>query len=299
MKQTCACLLLVLWTAAASVASAQQRPLVTEDPETIGAGNILIEGGFDSAARRRLSGVRADGQPAAAADARRQLRVQLDPGAADRRRALQPSQHHVDSSRRRLSDKLEFTGDDTSDVEDIVVATKIRFVSEGPGRPGIRRPPRDEAADRQQRERTRARHDGFLRRRACLARPCRSVRIVGNFGLGILSDPVEGDRQNDVLTYGLSFARALSQGFEFVGEINGRLNTRDERTPPGTETRSAIRAGVRFTHAAVRFDGGLIFGLTSRDPSFGFTGRRHLRLPRVYAAVNVRPQLAAGCRAVG
>ncbi len=37
-----------LLTAVASVASAQQRPLVTEDPETIGAGNILIEGGFDS-----------------------------------------------------------------------------------------------------------------------------------------------------------------------------------------------------------------------------------------------------------
>ncbi|HET9567722.1 MAG TPA: hypothetical protein VFP16_05100, partial [Vicinamibacterales bacterium] len=26
---------------------AQQRPLVTEDPETIGAGRLLIEGGFD------------------------------------------------------------------------------------------------------------------------------------------------------------------------------------------------------------------------------------------------------------
>src|SRR3954453_686283 len=28
-------------------AEAQQRPLVTEDPETIGAGLVLIEGGFD------------------------------------------------------------------------------------------------------------------------------------------------------------------------------------------------------------------------------------------------------------
>jgi hypothetical protein len=32
-----------------------------------------------------------------------------------------------------------------------------------------------------------------------------------------------------------------------------------------------MRVGTRFTHAAVRVDGGLIFGLTSRDPSFGFT----------------------------
>ena len=28
---------------------AQQRPLVTEDPETIGAGRVLIEGGLDYA----------------------------------------------------------------------------------------------------------------------------------------------------------------------------------------------------------------------------------------------------------
>jgi len=36
---------LVLLTPA--VASAQQRPLVTEDPETIGAGQVLVEGGFE------------------------------------------------------------------------------------------------------------------------------------------------------------------------------------------------------------------------------------------------------------
>src|SRR5688572_11921213 len=37
--------LMALLTAAP--AAAQQRPLVTEDPETIGAGNVLFEGGFD------------------------------------------------------------------------------------------------------------------------------------------------------------------------------------------------------------------------------------------------------------
>ena len=106
---------------------------------------------------------------------------------------------------------------------------------------------------------------------ALFGKTARSVRVVGNFGLGILSDPIEGDRQNDVILYGLSVARALAQGFELVGEINGRFNTRSQHIPPGTETRSAMRVGTRFTHAAVRFDGGLIFGLTSRDPSFGFT----------------------------
>src|SRR3954469_21017206 len=32
---------------AAAPAAAQQRPLVTEDPEVIGAGLVLVEGGFD------------------------------------------------------------------------------------------------------------------------------------------------------------------------------------------------------------------------------------------------------------
>src|SRR5918999_3587421 len=41
---TLAGVLLLVVTAAAG---AQQRPLVTEDPETVGSGNVLIEGGFD------------------------------------------------------------------------------------------------------------------------------------------------------------------------------------------------------------------------------------------------------------
>src|SRR5213592_1405307 len=42
-------LLVLLALALPATASAQQRPLVTEDPETVGAGNVLIEGGFDYA----------------------------------------------------------------------------------------------------------------------------------------------------------------------------------------------------------------------------------------------------------
>src|SRR5919204_3720200 len=40
---------LACWLAMVSSAAAQQRPLVTEDPETIGAGRVLIEGGVDAA----------------------------------------------------------------------------------------------------------------------------------------------------------------------------------------------------------------------------------------------------------
>jgi len=261
--------ILVLLVAVASVASAQQRPLVTEDPETVGTGNILIEGGFDvqrevfypaSGLTGNLLRVPTLGVSFGFSSI---LELQIDGGLYNRLNitSIEPAP---------LSDKLELTGDETTDIEDLIIATKIRVVSEGPGRPGI--------GVRLATKLPLAGNESGLGLdtmdfyvSGLFGKTVSSVRIVGNFGLGILSDPVEGDRQNDVVTYGLSFARALQQGLEFVADINGRLNTRNERTPPGTETRSTIRTGLRFTHAAVRVDGGLIFGLTARDSSFGFT----------------------------
>ena len=74
-----------------------------------------------------------------------------------------------------------------------------------------------------------------------LGKTVQSIRFVGNAGLGILGDPVRGDRQNDVLTYGFSVARAVRQGLEVVGEVNGRLDTRDGDPPAGP--RAAARCG--------------------------------------------------------
>jgi hypothetical protein len=97
-----------------------------------------------------------------------------------------------------------------------------------------------------------------------------SVRVVGNIGLGILGDPTRGDRQNDVLTYGLSFARAVTSAAEVVGEINGRQDTRNGEPPPGTESRSMVRFGGRYTLGSWRADAAVMFGVTASDPTVGF-----------------------------
>jgi hypothetical protein len=104
-----------------------------------------------------------------------------------------------------------------------------------------------------------------------VAKTVQSVRIVGNVGLGIFPDPIRGDRQNDMLVYGLSFARALTNDAEVVGEVNGRLDTRNGDPFPGTESRSTARFGARYTVAGWRGDVGLLVGLTSVDPSVGIT----------------------------
>src|SRR5689334_3778014 len=259
----------VLLTSLASVASAQQRPLVTEDPETIGAGLILLEGGFDvaqdvfypaSGLQGNLLRIPTLGLSFGISSI---AELQLDGGFYNRLAI---------KSRRDapLSDLLDFTGDSTHDVEDIVIGTKIRVLSETPGRPsiGLRFATKLPNASNESGLGLDTTDFYFS---SLVGKTVRSIRFVGNAGLGILADPVDGNRQNDVFTYGVSIARAVQQGLELVGEVNGRLNTRSGEPPVGTESRGAMRLGGRFTRGTVRADVGLIFGMTSRDPSVGFT----------------------------
>jgi hypothetical protein len=250
-------------------AAAQQRPLLTEDPETIGSGLVLLEGGVDQ--QREVSypasGLKGNllrlptlgvsfGLSSIA-------ELQIDGGLYNRLTITSRQEAP-------LSGQLDFTGDQTHAIEDIVVATKIRLFSETPGRPafGVRFATRLPNASNESGlglDTT----DFFVS--GLFGKTVQSIRFVGNIGLGILPDPVRGDRQNDVLTYGMSVARAVRQGLEVVGEVNGRLDTRGGDPPVGTESRGAMRIGGRFTRSTVRVDGGLIVGMTSRDPSVGLT----------------------------
>ena len=260
----------VVALAAAWPAAAQQRPLVTEDPETIGSGLILFEGGFD--VQKDLffpvSGLEGNLLRAPTLGLSFGLssiaELQLDGGLYNR---LSVTDRHAAP----LSSMLDFTGDSTSDFEDIVVATKIRLLSETPGRPavGVRFATKLPNASNENGIGldTTDFYASFL-----LGKTVQSVRLVGNAGLGILGDPTRGDRQGDVLQYGFSVARAVRQGFEIVGEINGRYQPSDDVTaPPGSDSRAAMRVGARITQKTVRLDGGIILGMTSRDPGFGFT----------------------------
>lgn len=252
-----------------SGAAAQQRPLLTEDPETVGSGIILIEGGFDhqrgieypvSGLTGNLTRIPTLGLSIGVGPI---AELQFDGGLVNRLRvtAREPAP---------LSGELTFTGDMTTDIEDFVVGTKIRLVSEAPGRPSF--------AVRFATKLPNASTESGLGldtidfyASVLGGKTVESIRIVGNAGLGILTDPTRGFRQNDVLTYGVSLARAVRQGVEVVGEINGRINLRDHDVPVGTETRSVLRAGARATRGTLRVDGALLIGLTSRDPTVGFT----------------------------
>jgi hypothetical protein len=254
----------------AGSAFAQQRPLVTEDPETVGSGLILVEAGFDHQKRVYfpVSGLTGDllrlptlgvsfGLSSIA-------EIQIDGTPYQRlnvtKREAAPLAH-----------LLTFEDDRSTDVDDVVIGTKVRLVPEGPGRPAIalRFATKLPNAGNESGLGTDTTDFHFA---TLIGKTVQSVRFVGNVGVGILSDPIEGHEQNDVLTYGFSVARAIAEGVEIVGEVNGRVGFNPvEEVPPGTENRGTLRFGGRFTRGTVRLDGGVIVGLTSRDPSFGLT----------------------------
>jgi hypothetical protein len=253
----------------AGSATAQQRPLTTEDPESVGAGRVLFEGGLDyahdveytvSGLTGNLTSVPTLGLSIGVSSI---AEIQIDGGLYNHLAitSVKPAP---------LSSLLTVTGDSTHDISDIVIGTKIRVVPEGDSRPSfgfrfVTKLPNAKNETGLGLDTT----DFYAS--VLIAKTTRSIRIVGNIGSGILGDPTNGQRQNDVLTYGVSLARALTQSAEIVGEVNGRANLREDGPLPGSESRSLLKFGGRITRGPVRWDAAVFFGLTEIDPSFGFT----------------------------
>lgn len=272
MKRLVPCILMLMALSGGAKVEAQSRPLVTEDPETVPAGNILLEGGLDilhdsyfpaSGLRGTLWRIATIGASFGVSSI---AELQLDGGL---RNTLNISSRNPNAPLAHML-TLEDDDDSTGDFEDLRFGAKIRIVNETESRPAfalrfVTRLPNAGNESGLGLD-TMDFHFGVL-----FGKTVRSIRFVGNAGMGILGDPERGDRQNDVVDYGFSVARAVATGVELVGEVNGRASTRGGTAPIGTESRSMMRFGARFTHAAVRIDGAFLVGVTSNDPSWGIS----------------------------
>ncbi len=250
-------------------AEAQQRPLLTEDAETIGSGRLLIEAGADverdvlfpvSGLGGHLLSVPALGLSFGLSSI---AELQVD-GGLYRRLAITERRPAV------LASAVNVTDDTATSVDEIVIGIKLRFIGESSGRPsiGVRlatKLPNVSSESGLGPDTT----DVFGS--LLVSKTVQSIRVVGNAGIAILSDPTAGARQDDVFTFGLSVARAISEAAELVGEVNGRLNFADGDATPGAENRAVIRLGARYTRATVRLDTAVLIGTTAPDPSIGLT----------------------------
>jgi hypothetical protein len=269
LRLLCVVCVVCVLSAFARPASAQQRPLITEDPEPIGAGRVLLEGGVDLAHdyQNPVSGLKGNlvSVPTIGVSVGLSSIAELQIDGAIYN-SLSITSRNPNAP---LASLLTVTGDSTHDIANAVIATKIRIVAETASRPavGIRFATKlPNASNEKGIDLDTTDVSGAL----LLAKTVQSIRVVANVGAGILTNPTSGVGQNDVFLYGLSFARAVTQATELVGELNGRVSTRTSAFP-GTETRGLLKIGGRYTHGPVRFDAGVFFGTTTIDPTIGVT----------------------------
>src|SRR5690349_11834603 len=122
----------LFFLACAAPALAQQRPLDTQDPETIGGGRVLVEGGVSAAHEMTypLSGFKGNLWQVPVVG----LNIGLS-SIADLQITGGPYNYLSITSRQPgpLTGVVTATGDSTHSVEDIVIGAKIRLLPETSG----------------------------------------------------------------------------------------------------------------------------------------------------------------------
>jgi Putative MetA-pathway of phenol degradation len=246
---------------------AQQRPLITEDPEVIGAGRVLFEAGVEtgSDAEYRLSGLKGD-------------QVVLPIGVSFGLGPIVELQFDsgytwLDIAERTPAPLAKAVPSDlthTSDVVDVTVATKVRIVPEQRSRPsiGVRFATRLPNASN---ESGLGIDTSSFFATLLIGKTVGSVRVAANAGLAIIGNPVDATSQSDQFVGGVSVIRALTKTIDVAGEVGGRADLSSQGTPPGTEPVAAARGAVRFTRGRLRLDAGVIFGITDVSPDYGAT----------------------------
>ena len=264
---------LVFALCCATLASAQQRPLITEDVDVLPPGTLRIEAGMDflQNAKFPASGLTGDLTRVGVIG----IHVGLSPNVEFQIEGVAQNFLSINSATANPAIPRGFAPGEnsTNDTGDFTLATKIKLRTEtrrGPSlgfRFGVELPNSNES-----------RGIGLNQTNAFgtilvgkkFGRDGR-LNTFGNLGIGILSAPLERFTQNDVLLYGVAGIFRVNQQVNLAGEVNGRANTRSGRAPLGTESQSEARLGVQVKAAGMRFDAAGIVGLTEFSPRSGVT----------------------------
>jgi hypothetical protein len=249
---------------------AQDRPLRTVDAETVPAGSLRSEIGFDflQDVGFPLSGLRGDETSVAVVDLR------MGVGKIVEVEVQGAIQNFLDVKSRGTSfvPNLSLTGlNSTHDTGDFTLATKVRLLKNEGKRPGI------------------AFKFGFIMPNSNQARgigtnttnvfalvaleeQIRRLSVFGNLGLEILQAPSALFTQNDVLMYGGAFRYPIFRNVNLVGEVNGLYSSRSINDALiGTQSTGQARVGLQITVAGFTWDIAGVRGLNKFDPSSGLT----------------------------
>jgi len=242
-------------------ASAQQRPLLTEDPRVIPDGSVVTELGlgYSRGARFPISGLEGD-QYSLLANG---LHISLGSRAEFQMGGVV---HHVVRVRENGTGWR-------NDWGDFSLSTKMVVAREGRRRPIISFRPTIVLPNSNRRKELGADGTNFFAS-LLVGKTFGRIFLFGNGGLGVLDDTVNAALQQDVLTYGIAALARLNSRTSAAAEWNGLFNPLDNPSP-GAEDRGQVRLGLQIQAAGGRWDIAGTAGTTPWDHRlglvFGFT----------------------------
>lgn len=252
----------------AFVASAQQRPLVTEDVDIIKPGVIRIESGFEflQDIKFPLSGLRGD--LTKLADTR--LSFGLAPNVEFQMEWTVQNFLSIDGrGPSAIPLSLGANSNDTNDVGDVTLWMKIKLRNETRLAPALGFRFGVQLANSNQARGIGTNTTNFYGTITAGKRFANEkLNVFGNIGVGILEAPIANFTQNDVLMYGLAGIYTVNDRVNVVGEVNGFHSTR-KRAPLGTEDFSEVRLGAQVRALGLRWNAAGIFGVSNRAPKTG------------------------------
>src|SRR5581483_2925469 len=246
----------------------QQRPLVTEDVDIVKPGNIRVQVGFDLDQKQRfgLSGLSGDVTKIG------DIGVYFGMSPNVQFEITGTIREYLNIETRGVSAIPLNIGSssNTHDVGDFTLSAKFKLTKETEHIPafgfrfGVQLPNSDQAKGIGTNT-TNAFGMVLAEKHFFNDR----LNTFGNVGVAILTNPLSGTSQNDVILYGAAAIVKITDRFNVVGEVNGRHSTRTP--PPGTESLGEARIGFQLKAAGLQWDSAFIKGYTPFSPRYGFT----------------------------
>lgn len=253
-----------------TIALAQDRPLRTTDVETVPAGELRAEVGFDflQDVAFPLSGLRGDETSVGVLN----LRMGISKIAEIEVEGAIQNFLDVKSQGASFVPNLQLTGvNSTHDTGDFALSTKIRLSKPSGKKPGL------------------AFRFGFIMPNSNQARgigtnttnvfamialeeQLRKLKLMGDLGIEILQAPNALFSQNDVLMYGAGFSYPVHGRVNIVGEVAGLYSARSINDALiGTQSTGQARFGLQINAGGFTWDLAGIRGINKYDPRSGFT----------------------------
>jgi hypothetical protein len=248
------CRVTILVLVFSAVASAQQRPLLTEDPRLIEEGSLVTETGFGYQHRARfpVSGLSGD------------LYQILTSGlhfGVGKRAEFQMTGTVFNYLKRSNG------GGTRNDWGDLAVSTKIAIV-EGDGTlPAISFRPTVVLPNSNRLKGIGTDSTNFFAD-ILVGKRTRTAFIFGNIGLGILDDPLRPQSQHDVLTYGIATSVPAGSRLSVLAELNGYYNSQNNPSAGG-ESRGQARLGFQVKAGGFTWNAAATAGTTHADHQYG------------------------------